>query len=158
MLTQSLLDPQWRETKDKKRFLDITTSEEDWKRAENQGQNNQSLQSVTPSVDIWKRASASGKHGELITLQILSSALPFLNASLYYWYIHHKQYTHFANETLEKKTRLIICKHYRPCCGGMSHDIPTNRLKLWTSKKSRTIYLRNYLVRYNNSHTKLESH
>ena len=42
----------------------------------------QSLTSVTPSAEIWNRASASAKHGELITLQILSSPRPFRSASL----------------------------------------------------------------------------
>ena len=37
----------------------------------------QSLQSMTPSAEIQKRASDSGKHGEHMTLHILSSARPF---------------------------------------------------------------------------------
>lgn len=41
-----------------------------------------SLTSLTPSVEIWNLASASAKHGELMTLQIRSSPLPFLNANL----------------------------------------------------------------------------
>lgn len=43
---------------------------------------NQSLTSATPSAEIWNRASASGKQGELITLQMRSSPLPFRRASL----------------------------------------------------------------------------
>lgn len=46
-------------------------------------QKNQSLTSATPSAEIWNRASASARHGELITLQIRSSPLPFRRASLY---------------------------------------------------------------------------
>lgn len=121
-----------------------------------QCRNRQSFTSVTPSEEIWNRASASAKHGELITLQIRSSALPFRSASLY-------KETNGEIRTEEARQDISQWKrswtHYAfkrgPCCGSMRHDVPTNRFDLRPSKHCWAIHLSNNLVGDDYSNTKL---
>lgn len=62
----------------------------------------QSLTSVTPSGDIWNLASASARQGELTTLHIRSSALPFRRKSLIH--MHHQTCYREKYEELNRST------------------------------------------------------